>query len=78
MTLQDLIDELSELPVSARTATVSIRADETDDFEIMSVSYQMGEAFIIVQSDAKTYETSVEDGRKQALKDAAYAIENLS
>ena len=49
MTLQDLIDELSALPASARTATVTIRSGEIDDFCIASVRYETGE--VIIEAD---------------------------
>jgi hypothetical protein len=43
---QDLLDELTQLPASARTAMVTVRNGNTNDLEIMSARYQSGEVII--------------------------------
>lgn len=50
MTLQGLLDELSALPASARTATVSIQTG-TDDLEILPVRYESGVAIITCEGN---------------------------
>lgn len=45
MTLQDLLDELTALPASARTATIWLR-DDVEDYEVDSVRYEGGKAFV--------------------------------
>ena len=51
MTLQDLIDELSALPESARTATVFVRVYDVMDEHVGSVRYEGGEVIIEHEGD---------------------------
>lgn len=48
MTLQDLIDKLSVLPASARTATVVVE-NVNDEGEVLSVRYEGAEVVILVE-----------------------------
>jgi hypothetical protein len=52
MTLQDLIDELQALPMSARTAYVDVRT-ETFDLTILSIRYDHGEVVIECEGDER-------------------------
>lgn len=46
MTLQELIDDLSALPASARTSIVRVVVGDVDDFMPTSIKYEEGETTI--------------------------------
>lgn len=51
MTLQELIDELSALPESARTATVFVRVEAGMDEHVASVRYEGGAVIVEHEGD---------------------------
>lgn len=64
MTLQELIDELNALPISARTATTIFSMKNQEEFNIDSIVYESGEVLIRFEEDG-----DVEDNIKDDFND---------
>ena len=60
MTLQDLIDALSDLPASARTATVILQ-NAIDEGEVLGVAYQGGE--VLIECNLELSEGTIDDSK---------------